>query len=109
LPYQPALDGLRALAVLAVLLFHARVPGAAGGFIGVDVFFVLSGYLITTLLLAEHSARGAVDLPGFWGRRVRRLCPALILFVGVYLAVGGLLFSAGASRQARAGRAARSH
>ena len=56
--YQPALDGVRALAVAAVLLFHAEVPGFSGGYLGVSVFFTLSGYLITTLLLTEHATTG---------------------------------------------------
>jgi hypothetical protein len=79
--YQPALDGIRALAVTAVVLFHAGVPGVGGGFLGVDVFFVLSGFLITSLLLDEHRARGRIDLRRFWMRRARRLLPALLTVV----------------------------
>jgi peptidoglycan/LPS O-acetylase OafA/YrhL len=74
--YQPALDGVRALAVVAVLLFHAEVPGFDGGYLGVSVFFTLSGYLITSLLVAEHDRTGRIDLARFYGRRVRRLLPA---------------------------------
>lgn len=74
--YQPALDGVRALAVIAVLLFHAEVPGFDGGYLGVSVFFTLSGYLITTLLVSEHDRTGRIDLPRFYGRRIRRLLPA---------------------------------
>src|SRR5262245_13196649 len=81
LPYQPALDGVRALAVLAVLLYHADIPWAPGGFLGVEVFFVLSGYLITALLLAEWRERGRLDLANFWLRRARRLLPALFVLV----------------------------
>lgn len=81
LAYQPALDGIRALAVAAVLAYHAGLPWARGGFLGVDAFFVLSGYLITTLLLIEHRARGRIDLIAFWGRRARRLLPALFLML----------------------------
>jgi peptidoglycan/LPS O-acetylase OafA/YrhL len=87
---MPALDGLRALAVAAVLLYHAGVPWAAGGFLGVDVFFALSGYLITSLLLLECGAAGRIDLPAFWARRVRRLLPALVVLlagVAVYAAL----------------------
>ena len=74
-PYTPALDGLRGLAILGVLLFHTgHLPG---GFLGVDLFFALSGYLITDLLLRETDATGTVSLVAFWGRRVRRLLPAL--------------------------------
>jgi peptidoglycan/LPS O-acetylase OafA/YrhL len=71
------LDGLRALAVLAVVLYHLNVGWASGGLLGVGVFFVLSGYLITDLLLAERERRGAIDLGRFWLRRARRLLPAL--------------------------------
>ncbi|NRQ35501.1 acyltransferase [Nonomuraea sp. NN258] len=74
-----ALDGLRGLAVAAVLLFHAGY--APGGFLGVDLFFALSGFLITGLLLAELDRRGRVDLAAFWGRRARRLLPALAVMV----------------------------
>jgi peptidoglycan/LPS O-acetylase OafA/YrhL len=79
LPYWPALDGLRAVAVVAVLLYHAGVTGLPGGLLGVDVFFVLSGFLITTLLLDERMRSGTVALRKFWSRRVRRLLPALLL------------------------------
>lgn len=79
--YQPALDGVRALAVGAVLLFHAGVAWLPGGFLGVDAFFVLSGFLITSLLLAEHARAGRIRLGAFWLRRARRLLPALLLVV----------------------------
>jgi peptidoglycan/LPS O-acetylase OafA/YrhL len=79
LPYLTGLDGLRALAVGAVLLYHAGLRWLPGGFLGVEVFFVISGYLITCLLLAEWRQAGRIDLPGFWLRRARRLLPALFL------------------------------
>jgi peptidoglycan/LPS O-acetylase OafA/YrhL len=79
--YQPALDGLRALAVLGVLLYHAGVSWAPGGFLGVDAFFVLSGFLITSLLVDEWRTRGRIDFRAFWARRARRLLPALVLVV----------------------------
>jgi peptidoglycan/LPS O-acetylase OafA/YrhL len=81
--YVPALDGVRALAVTAVLCFHGGVPGAGGGFLGVDAFFVLSGYLITTLLLTEWQRTHRIDVAAFWGRRARRLLPALVVMVAV--------------------------
>jgi peptidoglycan/LPS O-acetylase OafA/YrhL len=82
LTHQPALDGLRGLAVAAVLLFH--LERLEGGFLGVDLFFVLSGFLITSLLLVEQHGRGSIRLGRFWARRARRLLPALfVLLVGV--------------------------
>jgi len=86
LPYSPGLDGLRALAVIAVLLYHADLAWIPGGFLGVEVFFVISGYLITALLLAEWRQRGRIDLKGFWMRRARRLLPALYVLLVVSLA-----------------------
>ena len=80
-----ALDGMRAIAVLLVILFHLRVPGFRAGFVGVDIFFVLSGFLITSLLLEEIRRTGRVSLSAFWARRARRLLPALVL---VLLTVG---------------------
>jgi peptidoglycan/LPS O-acetylase OafA/YrhL len=87
-----ALDGLRAVAVALVLADHGGIPGMAGGFLGVDVFFVLSGFLITSLLLDELGRTGRIDLSNFWIRRARRLLPALVLMV-LAVAVGRQLFS----------------
>jgi len=81
--YRPALDGLRAVAVLAVFAYHLDWSWAPGGFLGVDAFFVLSGYLITSLLLVEHGTAGRIDLGAFWARRARRLLPALLLLLSV--------------------------
>jgi len=78
-----ALDGIRAVAVLLVLLFHLRIPWFRAGFLGVDVFFVLSGFLITSLLLEEIRRTGRVSLPEFWARRARRLLPAVVLVLMV--------------------------
>ena len=89
LHHLPALDGLRALAIIAVMLYHFRtkplIPG--GGIVGVDLFFVLSGFLITTLLLQEWSGTGRISLRRFYQRRALRLIPALLLFVAVYLSI----------------------
>lgn len=81
--YQPALDGLRALSVIAVIAYHARLSWIPGGFIGVEVFFVVSGYLITTLLIEERMRTGSVSLKQFWIRRARRLLPALFAMLSV--------------------------
>lgn len=91
LVYQPAIDGLRAIAVTAVVLYHLGLDWMVGGYLGVEVFFVISGFLITSLMLAEHLRTGTIDLRQFWIRRARRLLPALYLFlVGVvaYMAIG---------------------
>ena len=80
LPHLPALDGLRGVALAGVLLFHTR-GALPGGYLGVELFFVLSGYLITALLLAEQSSTGRIDLKRFWTRRARRLMPALLAFL----------------------------
>ncbi len=86
--YVPALDGLRAMAVLGVMLYHGGAPVAAGGFLGVDVFFVLSGFLITSLLLGEWARSLTIRLGQFWARRARRLLPALlVMLVGVAIIV----------------------
>jgi peptidoglycan/LPS O-acetylase OafA/YrhL len=80
-PYLPGLDGMRAFAVVAVMIYHANSSWLKGGFIGVEVFFVISGYLITLLLIAEHEKSGLVDMKGFWIRRFRRLLPALFVMM----------------------------
>jgi peptidoglycan/LPS O-acetylase OafA/YrhL len=81
LPYMPGVDGLRAVAVIAVLLYHANFGWIPGGFLGVEVFLVISGYLITSLLLLEWLRTGSVDLKDFWIRRARRLLPALFVLL----------------------------
>jgi peptidoglycan/LPS O-acetylase OafA/YrhL len=81
LPYQPGLDGLRALAVLAVMAYHFGIRALRGGLFGVDLFFVLSGFLITTLLLREFHGADRIDFGGFYARRVRRLFPALMVIL----------------------------
>ena len=90
---DPALDGLRTFACGAVIAFHLLLPFSAGGWLGVDVFFVLSGYLITGVLLREYRAHGRIRLLAFWGRRALRLYPALVvtvLAVSLLSAVGAL-------------------
>ena len=79
--YLPGLDGMRALAVIAVVLFHSPLAVATGGFLGVEVFFVISGYIITRALLTEREERGRIALGRFWLRRARRLLPALFLLL----------------------------
>ena len=95
--YQPALDGVRGLAVALVLCFHAGFSWMPGGYVGVSVFFTLSGFLITTLAVREHGATGRLDVTAFYGRRLRRLIPASVA------CVAGVLVAAswGASRAPR--------
>ncbi len=88
--FRADIEGLRAVAVLAVVLFHADVPGVGGGFVGVDVFFVISGFLITGLLWREVSTTGTVRLRGFYGARARRLLPASAL-VGIVTTIGAAI------------------
>jgi peptidoglycan/LPS O-acetylase OafA/YrhL len=80
-PYVPALDGLRAVAVVAVLVYHASLGWLKGGFLGVEVFFVISGYLITLLLVSEHEKTGGIGFRRFWFRRARRLLPAVYMLL----------------------------
>src|SRR5271168_3619538 len=77
----PGLDGVRALAVLAVMGFHEGASELSGGFLGVDIFFVLSGFLITDLLVTRYDALGRLDLRDFWTRRARRLLPPLAVML----------------------------
>ncbi len=90
--HVPSLDGVRALAITLVLLFHGGFGWAGGGFFGVDVFFVLSGFLITGLLMGEFGQRHGIGLRRFWGRRIRRLVPAL-LFMLAAVAVYGMVLA----------------
>jgi peptidoglycan/LPS O-acetylase OafA/YrhL len=90
--YLPALDGVRAIAIAAVVAYHLGLGWAGGGYLGVDLFFVLSGFLITSLLFEERAVNGVIRLRAFWGRRARRLLPGLlvmILALGAYVAATG--------------------
>jgi len=89
--YRPEIDGLRAVAVLSVILFHADFAWASGGFVGVDVFFVISGFLITSLILRERE-EGSFSFAGFYERRIRRLVPPLIPVLAVTFVAAFLLF-----------------
>jgi peptidoglycan/LPS O-acetylase OafA/YrhL len=97
----PGLDGLRALAVLAVLIFHQNIAIVPAGFLGVDVFFVLSGYLITDLLAGQWEAGRRIDLRGFWVRRARRLLPALAVMLLVVTAAVAVIARPGPARSGR--------
>lgn len=89
--FRTDVEGLRALAVLAVVAFHAHVPGFAGGFVGVDIFFVISGYLISGLLLREVQTTGRVSLTSFWARRARRILPAATVVLLATMIASALL------------------
>ncbi|MGY6214050.1 acyltransferase family protein [Methylolobus aquaticus] len=86
--YRPEIDGLRAISVLSVLAFHIQIPIFKSGFVGVDIFFVISGYLITQVLESEFRRDNHISLIGFWARRVRRLAPAFLLVLISVLAIG---------------------
>lgn len=88
LAYRHDIDGLRALAVTAVLLFHLGLSWAPGGYVGVDIFFVISGFLITGLIKKEIDATGRLDFRAFYMRRIRRLLPALVVVLTVTAAIG---------------------
>ena len=99
--YRSDIDGLRALAIAPVVLFHADIPGFGGGFIGVDVFFVISGYLITSIIEREIR-EGRFSLQGFYERRIRRILPALFAMLSVSaLAAYLILYPAQAQSFAR--------
>jgi peptidoglycan/LPS O-acetylase OafA/YrhL len=89
--YRPDIDGLRAIAVLSVILFHAGLSAFGGGYVGVDVFFVISGFLITSLII-EDLERGIFTLSGFWERRFRRILPALTVVIVATLIAGWFLY-----------------
>jgi peptidoglycan/LPS O-acetylase OafA/YrhL len=92
--YRPEIDGLRAVAVLSVVLFHLGDKVVSGGYVGVDVFFVISGYLITSLICSERQ-RGEFSLLSFYVRRIKRIAPALLAMVLASIAVGYLVLPPG--------------
>ena len=94
--YSRALDGLRGIAILVVCLYHWKVPGFVGGYFGVDIFFVLSGYLITSILLHEYRENGDICFKNFYIRRFLRLFPALLFLLVIY--AGMAVFSQHPSR-----------
>ena len=92
LGYQPGLDGLRAISVIAVIIYYAGFSWMSGGSLGVEVFFVVSGFLITMLVLEEHESSGVVNFRSFWVRRAHRLFPALgvvLVVVSTWVALFG--------------------
>ena len=88
--YRPDIDGLRAVAVLSILFFHVGIKHFSGGYVGVDVFFVISGFLITGIILSEID-KNQFTIIGFYERRIRRIFPALFTVIIVGLAVGSFL------------------
>ena len=94
LGYQPALDGLRGLALIAIFFFHAGFSFAPGAFLSVSTFFTLSGFLITVLLIGEHRSAGRIDLKAFWSRRFRRLLPASLVVILTVVVVSWFLADA---------------
>ncbi|HTY73129.1 MAG TPA: acyltransferase family protein [Actinomycetes bacterium] len=91
--FRPDIEGLRAVAVVAVLLYHAGLPWFRGGFVGVDVFFVISGFLITSLLVEELEGTGRLSIPGFYARRIKRLLPATMVVLLSVTVLAWLIFS----------------
>jgi len=97
--FRPDIQAVRALAVLLVVLYHAGIPGVHGGFLGVDVFFVVSGFVITNVLLRERAAKGSTSIPRFYARRIRRILPAatVVLIATVFATYHWLSFISGAT------------
>ena len=90
--FRPEIEGLRAIAILIIVAYHAKIAAFSGGYVGVDVFFVLSGYLITGLLVREVENSGSINLAAFYARRARRLLPALTLVLLVTILVGAIIY-----------------
>src|ERR1700689_2150544 len=96
--FRPDIQAVRALAVVLVVLYHADIPGVHGGFLGVDVFFVVSGFVITNVLLRERASSGRNSIPGFYARRIRRILPAapVVLILTVFATYHWLSYVTGA-------------
>ena len=96
--FRPDIQAVRALAVILVVLYHANIPGVHGGFLGVDVFFVVSGFVITNVLLREKASKGTTSIPGFYARRIRRILPAatVVLIATVFATYHWLSYITGA-------------
>lgn len=96
--FRPDIQAMRALAVALVVLYHANIPGVHGGFFGVDVFFVISGFVITNVLLRERASKGTTSIPGFYARRIRRILPAatVVLIATVFATYHWLSYITGA-------------
>jgi peptidoglycan/LPS O-acetylase OafA/YrhL len=104
--YRPDIDGLRAIAIISVIAYHAGFRGFSGGFVGVDIFFVISGFLITSLLFNEAVATGHVNLGAFYARRVRRLMPAGLVVVAATLLLGAVFLPPASNEQLSLARTA---
>lgn len=102
LSFRPEIQGLRAIAILLVVLAHAEIAVFSGGFVGVDVFFVLSGYLITGLLVREYASCGTIQLAGFFARRLKRLLPALLVMLSLVVLISSVLLSSHEIREQNA-------
>src|SRR6202167_2866730 len=96
--FRPDIQAVRALAVVLVVLYHADIPGVHGGFLGVDVFFVVSGFVITNVLLREKASTDGTSIPGFYARRIRRILPAatVVLIATVFATYHWLSYITGA-------------
>src|ERR1700677_847611 len=96
--FRPDVQGLRAVAVVLVVLFHAHVPGLGGGYVGVDVFFVISGFVITGVLLRERASTASTSILGFYVRRIRRILPAATAVIVVTVLATYVLLSTATAR-----------
>ena len=97
--YRPEIDGLRAIAILPVVLFHTGFSQASGGFVGVDIFFVISGFLITGILINEFDRNGRISIVNFYARRIRRLLPAILVVLAFTAIASIFLLPASGERQ----------